>query len=58
MKEKAKSTLKAITDNYQKLILERLAHELDMIDQARATGDAAAINHHRALAEIYRSMAD
>jgi hypothetical protein len=58
MKEKAENTLKAIADNYQKLILERLAHELDMIDQARATGDSAAIDHHRALAEIYKSMAD
>jgi hypothetical protein len=57
MKERADNTLKAIADNYQKLILERLAHELDMIDQAKATGNTAAMDHHRALAEVYKSMA-
>ncbi|GEM_PF-5567023 len=58
MKERAESTLKAIADNYQKLIQERLAHELDMIDQARSTGNAPAEEHHLALAKVYRSMAD
>jgi hypothetical protein len=57
MKERAENTLKAIADNYQKLVFERLAYELDMIDQAKATGNVAAIEHHRALAEVYRSMA-
>ena len=57
MKERAENTLKAIADNYQKLVLERLAYELDMIDQAKATGNVAAIEHHRTLAEVYKSMA-
>jgi len=52
MKDRAESTMKAIADNYQKLILERLAHELDMIDEAKATGNFAAAEHHQVLANI------
>ena len=58
MKQRAENTLKAIADNYRRLISDRLVHELGMVDEARATGNAAAVNHHRALAEIYRSMLD
>jgi hypothetical protein len=56
MKKNAKITLKTIADNYRKLISERLAHELVMIDEAEATANAAAAQHHRVLAQEYRSM--
>ena len=58
MKQKAEDTLKAIADNYRRLISERLAHELGMIDEAETTGNSAAAWHHRALAEVYGSMLD
>jgi hypothetical protein len=58
MKQRAENTLKAIADNYRRLLSDRLAHELGMVDEALATGNAAAVNHHRVLAEIYRSMLD
>lgn len=56
MKQKAENTLKVISDNYYRLISERLANELGMIDEAEATGNSAAAQHHRVLAEVYRSM--
>jgi tyrosyl-tRNA synthetase len=56
MKQKAENTLKLISDNYCKLLSERLADELGMIDEAEATGNSAAAEHHRVLAEVYRSM--
>ena len=58
MKQKAESTLKVIADNYRRRISERLANELRMIDEAEATGNSAAVQHHRVLAEVYRSMLD
>ena len=42
MKKNAENTLKIIADNCCKLISERLARELFMIDEAEATGNAAA----------------
>lgn len=55
MKQKTEDTLKNIADNYRKLLSDRLAHELGMVDEAKATGNAAATNHHKVLAEVYRS---
>jgi len=56
MKKKAEITLKVIEDNYHQLLSERLASELVMIDEANAIGNFADAQHHRALAEVYRSM--
>jgi hypothetical protein len=58
MKQKAQNTLKVIADNYRRLLSERLANELGMIDEAEATGNWTAAQHHRVLAEVYRSMFD
>jgi hypothetical protein len=58
MKQRAENTLKIIADNYRRLSSERLASELEMIDVAEATGNSAAAQHHRGLAEVYRSMLD
>lgn len=58
MKQRSENTLKAIADNYRRLLSDRLARELGMIDVARATGNGAAANHRRMLAETYRSMLD
>ena len=58
MKQMAENTLKAIADNYRQLVSDRRVQELGMVDKVRATGNAAAVNHHRVLAEIYRSMLD
>lgn len=58
MKQNAENTLKVIADNYRKLISERMAHEFVMIDEAKATGNSTAVQHHRVLAEVYRSMLD
>lgn len=52
MKQRAENTLKAIADNYRKLLSDRLVHELGMTDEAQAAGNGAAANHHRVLAEI------
>ncbi len=56
MKQRAEATLKTIADNYRRLLSERIAHELGMIDGSEATGNFSAANHHRALAQVYRSM--
>lgn len=56
MKQKAEDTLKVIADNYRRLLSDRLEHELGMIDEAQATGNASAVQHHRVLAQVYRSM--
>jgi hypothetical protein len=58
MKHRAEATLKTIADNYRRLLSERMAHELGMIDESEATGNFAAANHHRVLAQVYRSMLD
>lgn len=58
LKQRTDETLKAITSNYLMLLSERLQHELDMVDESEATGNAVAANHHRVLAEVYRSMLD
>jgi hypothetical protein len=56
MKLKAENTLRAIADNYSRLLSERLVHELEMAEEAEATGNAAAVQHHKVLADVYRSM--
>lgn len=56
MKRRADATLKTIADNYRKLLSERMVHELDMVDEAKAMGNFAAANHHKVLAQVYRSM--
>jgi hypothetical protein len=56
MKQKAENVLKVISDNYRKLLSERLANELGLIDEAESTGNWAAAQHHRVLAEVYKSM--
>ncbi len=58
MKKNAEKTLRLIADNYHKLVSERLAIELGLIDDALATGNDAAARHHRVLADVYRSMLD
>ncbi|HEX2014814.1 MAG TPA: hypothetical protein VLA68_06270 [Nitrososphaera sp.] len=56
MKQKAENVLKVISDSYRKLLSERLANELGLIDEAKSTGNWAAAQHHRVLAEVYKSM--
>ncbi|HXV47136.1 MAG TPA: hypothetical protein VD736_10745 [Nitrososphaera sp.] len=56
MKQKAENVLKVISDNYRKLLSERLANELGLIDEAESTGNWAAAQHHSVLAEVYKSM--
>jgi hypothetical protein len=56
MKQMAQRTLKAIADNYQRLVAERLEQETRLIDETEATGNSAAAQHHRILAGVYRSM--
>jgi hypothetical protein len=58
IKQKAETALEAIADNYRRLISERIEQELDLIDSSEATGDVASANHHRVLAQVYRSMLD
>jgi chromosome segregation ATPase len=58
MKENAEKTLKIIADNYRRLVSERLAAELGLIDDSLATGNDVAARHHRVLADVYRSMLD
>lgn len=58
MKQRAENTLKVIAENYRRLLSDRLSNELGMIDKAEATGNAPAAQHHRVLAEVYRSMLD
>jgi hypothetical protein len=54
MKQKAENVLKVISDNYRKLLSERLANELGLIDEAESTGNWTAAQHHRVLAEVYK----
>jgi hypothetical protein len=58
MKQRAENTLKVIAENYRRLLSDRRANELGMIDKSEATGNAPAAQHHRVLAEVYRSMLD
>lgn len=47
MKQMAQRTLKAIADNYQRLVAERLEQETLLIDETEATGNSAGAQHHR-----------
>jgi hypothetical protein len=53
MKQKAQRTLKAIADNYQRLVEERLEQETRLIDKTEATGDSAGAQNHRILTGVY-----
>lgn len=53
MKQMAQRTLKAIADNYQRLVEERLEQETRLIDETEATGNSAGAQHHRILAGVY-----
>jgi hypothetical protein len=55
MRKKADETLRHITDNYQKNLMERIAEELEMHEQYMQTGDTIKAKHHRIRAEVYRS---
>ena len=56
MEQRAEATLKTIADNYRRLVSERIVHELGMVDESEATGNFTAANHHRTLAQVYRSI--
>ena len=58
MKQRAEVALKDLADNYRKLLTERLARELEMIDESRASGNFVAANHHQTLAQVYKSILD
>ena len=58
MKRRAEATLKTIADSYRRLLSDRMERELGMVDESNATGNFVAANHHRVLAEVYRSMLD
>jgi hypothetical protein len=55
MKQMAQRTLKAIADNYQRLIeeRERLEQETRLIDETEATGDSVGAQNHRILTGVY-----
>ena len=55
-KEKAASIIKTMTDNYNKAILQRITHELQMAKSEAKSGNLQAAERHRLRAEIYRSV--
>ena len=58
IKEKASSTLKIISDNYQNKLLEKVAEELKLAKEALARGDDRIVEQHKIRAEVYKSALD
>jgi hypothetical protein len=58
MKKQTQDTLKAVFDNYQKILLDRIATELSLVDEFRSQGNAIEVNRHFQLAEIFKSILD
>lgn len=56
IKQKAETTLKAISDSYRQRVYERISCELSQVDECRKVGDNMAAKHHAMLAEIYKSL--
>lgn len=48
--------MNVIAENYRRLLSERMANELGLVDEAKAKGNWVAAQHHKVLAEVYESM--
>lgn len=55
-KEKAERILNAMTENYNKMLNERIADELAMEEVERKEGNLAAAQAHKLRAEILQSV--
>lgn len=55
-KEKAASILKTMTDNYNDVISERIAYELQMAQSETRAGNLSQAERHKIRAEIYQSV--
>jgi len=58
MKKQTYDTLKAVYDNYEKMLLNRIASELALVDEYRVQGNTFEQNRHFQLAEIFKSILD
>jgi hypothetical protein len=56
--EKARDTLKSISDNYQSKLLEKIAEETSLAKEALEHGDDRNSEQHRIRAEVYKSALD
>jgi flagellar biosynthesis/type III secretory pathway protein FliH len=55
-KEKAEGIIKAMTDNYNNSIAERIAYELQKAKSEAKSGNLQAAKQHKLMAEIYQSV--
>jgi len=58
LREKADSTLKGISENYQNQLLARIADEIRLLKDALQVGDDRTAEQHRIRADVYKSALD
>ena len=55
-REKAEGIIKAMTDNYNKALMQCIMYELQMAKSEAKTGNTQAAEQHKLRAEIYKSV--
>lgn len=55
-REKAESIIKAMTDNYNNALSQRIVYELQMAESEAKSGNMQAAEGHKLRAEIYQSV--
>lgn len=55
-RQKAEFIIKSMTDNYNGLIAQRIAYELQMAEDEVRAGNLSEAERHRLIAEIYTSV--
>jgi hypothetical protein len=58
LKERARTALKKIADNYQRTLAEKIAEENALAEQDLIKGNIDGAKQHRLRAEIYQSALD
>jgi len=58
MKKQTHDVLRAVYDSYQRMLLDRMASELALVDKFRIEGNTFEVNRHFQLAEIFKSILD
>lgn len=55
-KQKAEHIIKTMIDNYNNLIAQRIAYELEMVEKETKAGNLAKAERHKLTADIYASV--